>query len=132
MKNALNINAKIEGKKVCEIMRKCFQNDTKTRSKIYDKSMNFQNLRFLDFCCEEYNVKIVFSHDQGYQKSIKNQSKIYANTMLEKGLQKSWKMLQNGPKMGAEIDTNPSKNEVQKCVDFLDQSSETPSADFAG
>ena len=53
-------------------MRKCFQNDAKTRSKIDDKSMNFQNLRFLDFC-EEYNVKIVFSHDQGSQKSIKNQ-----------------------------------------------------------
>ena len=31
--------------------------------------MNFQNLRFLDFC-EEYNVKIVFLHDQGYQKCI--------------------------------------------------------------
>ena len=52
-------------------MRKCFQNDAKTRSKIHDKSMNFQNLRFLDFC-EEYNVKIVFSHDQGSQKPIKN------------------------------------------------------------
>ena len=83
-------------------MRKCFRNDAKTRTKIDDKSMKFQNLRFLDFC-EEYNVKLVFSHDQGYQKSIKNQSKIDANTMLEKGLQKSCKMLQNRPKMGAEI-----------------------------
>ena len=52
-------------------MRKCFQNDTKTRSKIHDKSMNFQNLRFLVFC-EEYNVKIVFLHDQGSQQGIKN------------------------------------------------------------
>ena len=59
-------------KKVCEIMRKCFQNDAKMRSKIHDKSMNFQTLRLLDFC-EEYNVKFVFSHDQWYQKSIKNQ-----------------------------------------------------------
>ena len=82
------INAKIDGKKVCEIMRKCFQNDTKTRSKIHDKSMNFQTLRFLDFC-EEYNVKLVFSHDQRYQKSIKNQKKINANSMLEKGMPKT-------------------------------------------
>ena len=69
-------------------MRKCFQNDAKTRNKIDDKSMNFQNLRFLDFC-EEYNVKIVFLHDQGYQKSITNRSKINANSMLEKGMQKT-------------------------------------------
>ena len=48
----------------------------KTRSKIDDKSMNSQNLRFLDFC-EEYNVNIVFSHDQGYLKFIKNPFKIY-------------------------------------------------------
>ena len=53
-------------------MRKCSQNDAKTMSKIDDKSMNFRNLIFLVFC-EEYNVKIVFSHDQGSQKSIKNQ-----------------------------------------------------------
>ena len=64
-------------------MRKCFQNDAKTTSKINDKSMKFRNLRFLVFC-EEYNVKIVFLHDQGYQKSIKSQSKIDANSMLEK------------------------------------------------
>ena len=40
--------------------------------KIDDKSMRFRNLRFLDFC-EEYNVKLLFSHDQGHQKSIKFQ-----------------------------------------------------------
>ena len=52
--------------------------------------------------------------------------------MIEKGMQKTWNMVQNGSKMGAEINTNPSKNEVQKYVDFLDQFSATPSADFAG
>ena len=52
-------------------MRKCYKHDAKTKSKIDDKSMKFQNLRFLDFC-EGYNVKIVFLHDQGYQKSVKN------------------------------------------------------------
>ena len=52
--------------------------------------------------------------------------------MFEKGVQKTWRMLQNGSKMRAEIDTNPSKNEVQKYVDFLDQFSATPSAQFAG
>ena len=41
-------------------------------------------------------------------------------------------MLQNGSKMGTEIYTNPLKNEVEKYVDFLDQFSATPSADFAG
>ena len=52
--------------------------------------------------------------------------------MLEKGTQKTWRMSQNWSKMGTEIETNPSKNEVQKCVDFLDQFSATPSAQFAG
>ena len=52
--------------------------------------------------------------------------------MLEKGMQKTWRMLQNGSKMGAEINTNPLKNAVQKCVDFWDQFMATPSADFAG
>ena len=52
-------------------MRKCSQNDAKTMCEINDKSMNFRNLRFLVFC-EEYNVKIVFSHDQGYQNSIED------------------------------------------------------------
>ena len=64
-------NAKFHVVKVWEIVRKCSQNDANMRSKINGKSMIFQNLRFLVFC-EEYNVKIVFLHDQGYQKSIKN------------------------------------------------------------
>ena len=34
--------------------------------------------------------------------------------------------------MGAEINTNPLKKEVQKCVDFWDEFLATPSADFAG
>ena len=38
------IDTKIDVEKVCEIMRKCFQNDAKMRSKIHDKSMKFQNL----------------------------------------------------------------------------------------
>ena len=40
--------------------------------KIDDKSMRFRNLRFLVFC-EAYNVKLLVSHDQGHQKSIKFQ-----------------------------------------------------------
>ena len=71
-KMPLNINAKVDGEKAWKFMRNCFQNDAKTTSKINDKSMKFRNLRFLVFC-EEYNVKIVFSHDQESQKSIKNQ-----------------------------------------------------------
>ena len=66
------IDAKFYVEKVWTFMRKRSQNDAKTRSRIDDKSMKFRNLRFLIFC-EVYNVKIVFSHDQGSQKSIKNQ-----------------------------------------------------------
>ena len=65
------INTKVDVEKVWKFMRKCFKNDAKTRSKINDKSVNFWNLRFLVFS-EEYNVKVVFSHDQGYQNSIED------------------------------------------------------------
>ena len=34
--------------------------------------------------------------------------------------------------MGAKINTNPLKNVVQKCADFWDQFSATPSAQDAG
>ena len=64
-------------------MRKCIQNDAKTRSKINDKSVKFWNLRFLVFS-EGYNVKIVFLHDQVYQKSFENPYKINPNSMLDK------------------------------------------------
>ena len=47
-----------------------FQNDAKMDAKIIEKSMRFRNLRFLVFC-KEYNVKIVFLHDQGYQNQRK-------------------------------------------------------------
>ena len=57
-------DAKLYIEKVLTFMRKCVQNDAKTMSKIDDKSMTFRNPRFLVFC-EEYNVKIVFLHDQG-------------------------------------------------------------------
>ena len=39
--------------------------------------------------------------------------------MLEKGLQKSWKMLQKGTKMGAGIEKISIKMKVQKYIDFL-------------
>ena len=82
-----------------KIVRKFVQNDAKPMAEIDDKSMNVRNLRFLVFC-EGYNVKIVFLHDQGYQKSIKNRWKINANSMLEKGMQKNMRSVpkwrQNG------------------------------------
>ena len=57
-------------------------------AKIIEISMRFRNLRFLVFY-KEYNVNIVFLHDQGCQcqKSTKNQTKIDAKTRLEKGMQ---------------------------------------------
>ena len=63
-----------------------------------------------------YNVKIIFLHDQGYQKSIQNQSQIHANSMLEKVMQKIRKVFQNGAQMGATIDKKPIKNEVRKSM----------------
>ena len=87
-------------------MRKLSKHDVKTVSKTCENSMIFRSLRFLVFC-EEYNVKIVFLHDQGYQKSITFRSIINANSMLEKVMQKIWKVIQNGAQMGATIDKKP-------------------------
>ena len=67
VENAYNFDAKFDVGRIHDCIRKCYRNDAKMRSQIDDKSMNFRNLRFLDFC-EEYNVKIVFLHDQGWQK----------------------------------------------------------------
>ena len=49
-------------------------------------------------------------------KSITNQSNIYANSMLEKGMQKTLKVLQNGAKLGAKIEKKSIKNEVRKSM----------------
>ena len=55
-------------KRQCRIrakrMPKSFQNDAKIDAKFCEKSIQFGNLRILGFC-KEYNVKIVFLHDQG-------------------------------------------------------------------
>ena len=66
------MDAKNDAEKESKMMPKGFQNDAKMDAKIDEKTMRFRNLRFLDFC-EEYNVKLLFSHDQGHQKSIKFQ-----------------------------------------------------------
>ena len=42
--------------------------------------------------------------------------------MLEKGMQKSWKMFQKGAKTGAEIEKVLIKIKVQKCIEFLSTS----------
>ena len=86
-------------------MRKCFQNDAKMRSKINDKSMKFQNLRFLVFFAKSLTLKQFFHMIWGNR----NLWQINANSMLEKGMQKTWKMLHDGVKMGAQIDTNQQK-----------------------
>ena len=41
---------------------------------------------------------------------------IYANSMLEKGMQKTWKVIQNGANMGAKIKNKSIKNEVRKSM----------------
>ena len=75
-------------KKYRKVMPKGSQDDAKMDAKFVQKSMRFGNLRFLVFC-RVYNVKNVFLHDQGVQKSIKKQSQINAKSMLEKGMQKT-------------------------------------------
>ena len=67
-------------------------------AKIDEKTMRFRNLRFLVFY-KEYNVKIVFLHDQACRKSINNQSKIDAKTRLEKVCKFEAKVSQKGAKM---------------------------------
>ena len=98
-----------------------WENAPKIMSKRGPKSMtNLWNVGTCDFLffCEEYNVKIVFLHDQGYQKSVKNQWEINVNSMLENGMHKSWKMQQNGARMGAEIEKILIKMKVQKNIEI--------------
>ena len=47
---------------------------------------------------------------------IDKKSNIYANSMLEKVMQKTWEVLQNGAQMGATIDKKSLKNEVRKSM----------------
>ena len=82
-KGHLKMDAKKDAEKETKIMPKGFQNDAKMDAKIDEKTMRFRNLRFLVFY-KEYNVKIVFLHDQACRKSIKNRSKINAKTRFEK------------------------------------------------
>ena len=71
-KNIWKIDIKVYVEKEQTMRGKGFKTYVEIDVKIDDKSMRFRNLRFLDFC-EEYNVKLLFSHDQGHQKSIKFQ-----------------------------------------------------------
>ena len=64
-------------------MPKGSQNDAKMDAKIDEKTVRFRNLRFLVFY-REYNVKIVFLHDQGYQ----NQPQINQKSMQKRGQKK--------------------------------------------
>ena len=106
-------------------MRKCCRNDAKTRFKINAKSMKCQNLRFLVFC-KDYNVKIVFLHDQGCQNSIENRFKIDANSILQKCMLKSREMSQIQSQMGAKIEKISTENEVGKNIEILSQKSIRP------
>ena len=81
-----------------QLVPKLYENGAKMGSKIHEKTSRFRNLRFIGFC-REYNVKIVFLHDQGCQKSSKNLLKIDTKTKLEKWCQNEpQKGSQNEPK----------------------------------
>ncbi len=66
------------------------ENASKIDTKINEKSMRFPNQRFLYFC-REYNVKMVFGHDLGSRKSIKNVTKIHIKFDTRKVMQKASK-----------------------------------------
>ena len=59
--------------------------------------MRFPNQRFLYFC-REYNVKMVFWHDLGSRKSIKNVTKIHIKFDTRKVMQKASKKSKNPTK----------------------------------
>ena len=63
---------------------------SKIDAEIDGKVIRFRKSRFLVFC-EEYNVKIVFSHDEEGRKCMKNPSKIEARSETEKNMPKSCK-----------------------------------------
>ena len=55
---------------------KIIENEPRSDAEIYEKSIRFQNPRFLDFY-EEYNVKTVLSHDPMCWECVKNQTKTH-------------------------------------------------------
>ena len=77
------MDAKNDAEKEWKLIPKGSQNDAEMDAEINENSIRFRNLRFIVFC-REYNVKIFFLHDQGCQKSIKNQCKNEAREIIPK------------------------------------------------
>ena len=75
-------------KKYCKNYAKLPETTSKIDAKNDGKSARFRNPRNLVFC-EEYNVKMLFSHDQGCPKYIKNPSKIDVKSHVRKSMQKT-------------------------------------------
>ena len=57
-------------------------------------------------------MKIDEFESRGLQKSMKNQSTIYAKSMLEEVMQDDEQMFKNGAQMRAKINHQSMKNEV--------------------
>ena len=72
------MDAKTDAEKVLKVMSKGSQNGAKMMPKSMKNRFDFGTCDF--GVCRVYSVKIVFLHDQGYQKSTQNQSKIDAKT----------------------------------------------------
>ena len=60
--------------------------------------------------CREYNVKIVFSHDEEGRKCMKNPSKIEARSGTEKTSRNHVKTTKNGPRNASKIYQKSIKN----------------------
>ena len=56
------MDAKIDAEKVMKKHEKVIENALRIDYEINEKCVRFQNPQILEFC-QEYNVKIVFAHD---------------------------------------------------------------------
>ena len=82
---------------------------SKIDTEINGKLIRFRYSRFRVFC-REYNVKIVFSHDEEGRKCLKNPSKIEARSGTEKTCRNHVKTTKNGPRNASKIHQKSIKN----------------------
>ena len=93
-------------------MKKLSKIDQKIDAGIDEKRVPVRNPRFLVFC-KEYNVKTVFSHDLGCQKSMKNPSKIDTEIDAEK---KRARITEKASKTDAKMRSKSMKNVARFCT----------------
>ena len=81
-----------------------FQNDTKMDARIIDFHVFLKKAKMHETIC--FTIENVVL---AMQKRIKNRSKIDAKSMLEKGMQKVWKMMQKWSQNGCQNRSKKTK-----------------------